>query len=286
MTNPKILYHYCPTAAFHSIVETRSIRLTSLSLSNDTMEGKLVEKIISELAKRDNLNSSIIERILNIVQSWVYLMDGLGFCLSENGDLLSQWRGYASDASGVSIGFSCEYLEWLSGETCKNLGASAFKLEKVFYERKRHEEEVWPTYHEIKKIIVEGDGATPGLNFDSKSNGEPEQEKKAYDRVRDHIIVLLITKLFLLKSSSFQEELEWRLLSHSTYFHDKNSAFRVLSDKVIPYRKYELIELVRKPIVEVVLGPKHLTPIKIIKDFLRCYGFGDVNVRKSEVTYR
>ena len=45
------------------------------------------------------------------------LVDGLGFCLSKKGDLLSQWRGYADDAFGVSIGFEKDYLKKLSMES-------------------------------------------------------------------------------------------------------------------------------------------------------------------------
>lgn len=32
-------------------------------------------------------------------------------CFSGNGDLLSQWRGYAKDGTGVAIGFKTKYLE-------------------------------------------------------------------------------------------------------------------------------------------------------------------------------
>lgn len=36
--------------------------------------------------------------------------EGLGFCLSERGDLLSQWRGYAAQGRGVSIAFRPIFL--------------------------------------------------------------------------------------------------------------------------------------------------------------------------------
>ncbi|MDP2064189.1 MAG: DUF2971 domain-containing protein, partial [Phaeovulum sp.] len=35
----------------------------------------------------------------------------LGFCLSEESDLLSQWRGYAQDGAGFSVSFSVEKLK-------------------------------------------------------------------------------------------------------------------------------------------------------------------------------
>ena len=46
-----ILYHYCSNIAFHSIIENRRIWLSSLSLSNDSMEGRIVAEILARMAK-------------------------------------------------------------------------------------------------------------------------------------------------------------------------------------------------------------------------------------------
>ena len=69
---------------------------------------------------------------------------GVGFCLSEEGDLLSQWRGYAADASGVVIGFSRNYLDWLcSSNLPDELGG--LNLHKVDYAASAHDSRVAPT---------------------------------------------------------------------------------------------------------------------------------------------
>ncbi|WP_454913808.1 hypothetical protein [Stutzerimonas chloritidismutans] len=49
------LYHYCSTGTFAAILQTQSIWLSSLTLSNDSMEGQLVKETIIRLAKEDNL---------------------------------------------------------------------------------------------------------------------------------------------------------------------------------------------------------------------------------------
>jgi hypothetical protein len=41
----------------------------------------------------------------------------VGFCLSEEGDLLSQWRGYADDGCGVAIGFESSFFSDLTEMT-------------------------------------------------------------------------------------------------------------------------------------------------------------------------
>jgi hypothetical protein len=118
------------------------------------MEGKLVARILAGIAEADGLDQSATQRLQKLVSGVEQLIDGLGFCLSEQGDLLSQWRGYADDATGVSIGFSKDYLERL-GETDQHGGKAGFTLNKVEYEREIQEGLLMPTYKEAKRYISE-----------------------------------------------------------------------------------------------------------------------------------
>lgn len=52
------------------------------------------------------------------------------FCLSEEADLLSQWRGYADDGRGVCIGFKKEALELYLKTKVEN---NSITLNKVLY---------------------------------------------------------------------------------------------------------------------------------------------------------
>jgi len=151
-----ILYHYCSTEAFHSIVTTHSIRLSSLSLSNDSMEGNMATDALVRLAKRDRLDAGTIQILRGKLD--LYINESVGFCLSEHRDQLSQWRGYAADANGVAIGFSREYLELLRDEynSSENGNDPGFTIEEVVYEQKEHEVKVLPLYEELKKAIDNG----------------------------------------------------------------------------------------------------------------------------------
>jgi hypothetical protein len=73
------LYHYCPNEAFHSIISKKEIRLSSLSLSNDYMEGKIVERAILNLAKKNNLTKEQLEVLQFAISKLSLLIDGLGF---------------------------------------------------------------------------------------------------------------------------------------------------------------------------------------------------------------
>jgi len=285
-----VLYHYCPTDAFHSIVENHAVWLSSLSLSNDTMEGKLVASIFARLAKRDGLDHATSQRLQEMLSFFEQIVDGLGFCLSEEGDLLSQWRGYAADATGISIGFSKQYLDLLAEES-HGQDTSGFTVMRVQYESQAHETEVGPTYDEAKRLIEAGAFKSPEIRhlIDLRTDQEVEQETKETEKARSVLaltMLMLFPKLFLLKSPAFREEKEWRLLSYFVRSAKEVSSYRTLGDRLIPYRSYQLLHLERQPVVEVVLGPKHLTPVRVIEDFLKQSGFGTVQVRRSEASYR
>ena len=284
------LYHYCSVSTFHSIIQSRSIRLSSLTLSNDTMEGKLVAKAITRLAERDGLGNKTILRLQELLTSLESLVDGLGFCLSEEGDLLSQWRGYAADATGVSIGFSHAYLQQFSASS-KNSGKPGFSLDRVKYTLAGHESKVEPIYQRMRKHIDNGAFSLVGLRglLDTRSETEIDEER---NRIKETFSKLLLTTLelfpllFHLKAYAFNEEKEWRLVSFFTGNENEECFYRTSSDRIIPCRSYDLISADQPVIKEVVLGPKRHTPPTIVKSFLKKNGFGDVTVRRSEASYR
>lgn len=82
------LFHYCSPAAFVEIITGKKIWLSSLKLSNDSMEGKLMKETFSRLFEKDQLDSSVAVILQDCLAYWEELFDGLGFCLSENADLL------------------------------------------------------------------------------------------------------------------------------------------------------------------------------------------------------
>jgi len=285
-----ILYHYCPTASFLAIVQSQSLWLSSLSLSNDTMEGKLVASAIARLAERDSLDRDSVRRLQDAIGVFEKIVDGLGFCLSEDGDLLSQWRGYAGDATGVAIGFSTEYLDWFS-KTSMSHDKPGFTLQKVEYEPSAHDSRVEPTYRQVKGLIDAGAFKTPSLLglLIGPTNQEAEQENTAIQKAHTQLsltLLSLFSELFRLKAVAFREEHEWRLLSHLVKGGEDACSHRVVHDRIVPFRKVELVGLERSPIAEVILGPKHGTPPKTVEDFLKQNHYGAVRVRRSEASYR
>lgn len=86
----KIKYHYAPLETVFKILETDSIRLTNSRFSNDESEEKML----------DSKNKKIKD----------YTADNYIFCVCDEGDQLSQWRGYCQNG-GAAIGLSVDNIK-------------------------------------------------------------------------------------------------------------------------------------------------------------------------------
>ncbi len=284
------LYHYCGTETFAAIVRSRSLWLSSLSLANDSLEGRLVSHALMRLAERDGLDAESREKLKTSLAYLEGMFDGLGFCLSADGDLLSQWRGYADDGRGVSVGFNREYLEKLS-ELSRGPKVSGFALVKVEYEPDAHETKIEPTYRELRRLIDEGAFKRRGLQslMDTRTKEEIAVEDERIEQRHRSLflqLLLLFPHLFELKSAAFSEEKEWRLLSMLTQTAGDSCLYRAKATRVVPYRSFELLALEIPAISDVILGPRHETPINIVEAMLKVSGFDGVRVRRSTASYR
>ena len=257
------------------------------------MEGKLVASALARLAERESLEyerGRLLPRGSGLFEETV---DGLGFCLSEQGDLLSQWRGYAGNATGVAIGFSKEYLERLANGERSEDNAGCI-LRQVEYDPSAHEARVEPTYRKVTQLFEDGTlkaGQRLGLIQIGGLTGQERVAAEIANRQQELVKVIpsllsLLLPLFLLKSPAFREEQEWRVLSMLTTDGEDACSHRFVNNSIVPYLTVKLVELERGPIVEVILGPKHDTPPGIVKNFLKMNGYDDVTVKKSEASYR
>ncbi|MGE5470116.1 MAG: DUF2971 domain-containing protein [Bacteroidota bacterium] len=284
------LYHYCSSEAFVSIVTSRTIWLSSLALSNDSKEGRLVRETLLRLAARDGLPVTDQTRLEDSLAFAERVFDGLGFCLSEAGDLLSQWRGYADDGRGVAIGFSKLYLTKL-GEQFRAQEEAGFNLYKVEYNQAEQEASITPAYRKLRSLIDDGAFRRQGQwsLLDDRTSEQIAAEDKETSKLYRSLLLQLISlfpKLYELKAEGFKEEREWRLVHLKTELPNGDYKFRSKADSVIPYKCFELPDLGCEAIREVIIGPKHSTPPQVLQYMLKQSGFGEVPTRESSVSYR
>lgn len=284
------LYHYCSATTAASILTRRSIWLSSLTLSNDSLEGRLVRETLVRLSNKDGLNATYRERLKESLSFAEQMFEGLGFCLSEEGDLLSQWRGYADDARGMAIGFSQQYLSKLA-ESSRGKGQPGFALYQVEYDRQKQESTLEPAYRELRRLIDAGAFRRRGQwsILDDRTPEQVAEDDKMTQSLFNSLLFKLVDlfpKLYELKSEGFREEREWRLVSMLVGTATESCSFRGVSNRIVPYREYDLLDLGLPPIREIVVGPKHATPVHVIKLMLQQSGFADVQIRSSAVSYR
>ena len=99
-----MIYHYCNTTVFESIIATKQIWLTDITKLNDRTEYQTGIELILEILKERGLEE----------QSWLQNIHAdklntnfsiLVGCFSQEGDVGSQWSSYGDNTKGLSIGF-------------------------------------------------------------------------------------------------------------------------------------------------------------------------------------
>lgn len=268
---PVTLHHYCSTETFMAIVASKTIRLSALSMSNDSEEGRLVLRLTEKLGELNRTDPAVIASLKSHWNEVVAANEGLGFCLSERSDLLSQWRGYAAQGRGVSIGFSTEFLERMSvtDESDEHFAT----LERVEYGEQQQLHEYEPTFRALANAIEEASGY---LQYGAVSISE---KLKA---ALNHKLRPWTRKIYAFKNDGFAEEREWRMLALLTGEEQAACNYRAIDDKIVAFRE---LRLDAPAIMNVTLGPKHVTPVDQVERMLLRHGIA-ATVTKSGLTYR
>lgn len=264
--NPEILYHYCSLETFLNIIKNRTIWLSDVTKSNDKQELRHLKSMAklqlltaqNEYLKRysetpgftydfkamESLNN-LAERIslMEIFSTWV-------FCLSEEPDLLSQWRGYADNAAGICIGFDFEYLNKIS--TLQPNPDVMFQLKRIKYEK------------------------TDTSNFYAKQI-DIENTPMDFDAFKDKCKTALYSSFSqapFYKNSSFSEEKEWRIsLTHlpseikelkknliipqelQEYMKFGECGYIAKQNKLVSHVELNISDI-KNAIKEIIIGPK------------------------------
>jgi hypothetical protein len=284
-----ILYHYCSNKNLLAILESHELWASELSMSNDRMEGRWIRTIFADLCNKKQINAHQQNQLLAHLDNLIAFFGATGFCLSEYGDVLSQWRGYADDGAGVSVGFSKDYLDGLNGAfQDKEYGVV---LHKVEYERDQQEKQLAPQFDNVMGWVEKGAlRSTVGSLLYQPSETEKKKIEDAFRHLTFEFLAMF-PLLYTLKNPAFSEEHEWRLLSYVTRMPNRiedgdlpKLNFIAKSDRIVPVRRIP-IEVDASPIAEVILGPRNVTPDNVISAALAKYGFKSVKVGRSTATY-
>lgn len=265
---PELLYYYCTSSTFLSIIKNSALWLTSISLSNDRMEGNWAIDLYLGLFKSADRSGFVGARAM--LQGMIDSRVALGMCFSSERDLLSQWRGYADGGRGICIAFDVNRLK--ASIALQREAFPKLRLRKVSYARTLAPETVKEIRGEFGAQIEQARMSGEGGHISMSKN----YENGGHDRETS-----VISGFFTIKNPAFKEEQEWRLLLVDYPSSVKALKFRQSNGLISPYIEIP-IEL--GVISSVSLGPLHPTPERDIERLLKSSGVA-IPVRKSTATY-
>jgi hypothetical protein len=214
------LYHYTTMSGLLGIVESKKLRATDIHYMNDANEFKHGLAILGEIVKvRAQTAAGTTKLFLETLPTRVAQFSNINLfaaSFTEDGDLLSQWRGY-SQGGGASIGFDTAQLKYLAS-------LAGFDLIKCIYN------------DELKREIA-GEFLDRKLGHLGKEAGI--DTRGAYFAANG-----LLWEYYQLaacfKDSAFSEENEWRLVSKIAANTNGAISFRATSSMLIPYLEIPL----------------------------------------------
>jgi hypothetical protein len=230
---PSILFHYTTPLGLLSISTSKKIWATDLRFLNDKKEIQhsldITHSIIKDFykvndtLKNTELNYEFIEFLrTNLGERWnpeVYVVS-----FTEEGDLLSQWRGYCA-TGGFSIGFDFKLLSKIA----KNYNSFLVPCVYDFKIQKQIVEELLVSYNKIYN---------ESLKYNSKNNPD-----ELANKISNEFIICLLAIAPMLKHESFKEEKEWRIVNiNLRRMPHVDIKFRANESNIIPYIEISLCQ--------------------------------------------
>lgn len=226
-----IVYHYCSLESLNSILKNRSLRLTNILKSNDSMEISWICRYYDAEFKRAYENASDLfrskissERLMGYVKLFTdefFNENHADFryyvtCFSYQNDLLSQWRGYADDGRGAAIGFDLDVLKEVVTVSPEISKPSIVSLHKISYSETEQREVVHQIVQElvdeIEKILQKEEQCRESI--EEKQDYEIEVLDKVMNCFEKKFLKLFQESVYM-KNPFFREESEIRLCEFS-----------------------------------------------------------------------
>lgn len=229
-TPTNILYHYTSLAGLMGILTSKALWASEIKYLNDAEELKYLGNITRTAILQRKGDDDATSEILRQFSEWTKHRLDSGHLLfvcsfTENGNLLSQWRGYCPHGKGVSLGFS-------PGRILTAASEQSFLVGKCIYDRATQDSVVSELISAVISLAVE---RGPTLQM------APSQ---SYNAVFEELELDLLRSAALLKNPAFREENEWRLVSpFHIRFIEAPIKYREGATMLIPYLDFSLLHV-------------------------------------------
>ena len=288
------LYHYSSPGGLLGMMESKSIWMSNIRYQNDSKEYSHISDVLINLIKEECPGLDREQEIISVKDNELFVPTIFTFSLTEEKDLLSQWRGYCPKG-GYCFSFDKTQLN----ELVKRFGLS---IQKCVYKE-----------DEQKKIIREEVIRFSPEDWEEMNSGRKE---KGWDFMygMKYLRNRLARLAPLLKHHAFAEEVEWRLVKdfdraspeirpleqHPAFRNSKVSEisnegqflkFREDMGMLVPYLSLPLVDLTDPyqsvKLSEIIIAPgtQHQLAKSSCEAMLSSWGV-DCPVNSSSVPYR
>lgn len=111
-----VLYHYCSTPTFLSVLEYGSLRFSDANMMNDAEEcrygyalferaANVLLEMVKDKPQLEGLTADFFDRVDAYLSPKQFNNHPVIACFSKDPDVLSQWRAYGQNGEGWAIGF-------------------------------------------------------------------------------------------------------------------------------------------------------------------------------------
>lgn len=317
----KLIYHYCDNQKMANILASKTLRMSDITKSNDYGEVKLFFPGILDALQDEYRNNPFTleferktdEEAFDRILQKEYDMLKNGFskgdisnfvvCFCEEGDVLSQWRGYANDGKGCSLGFSVDELR----DYC-NKYKDIITLEQVEYKALGEMDEI--ILDKAEKILIELKGMRKYIieNFPI-ANTDKKIDNMLMFYFHQMVVAVLMGSLKY-KDKTFSEEKEWRIYFKQQiykkpkhiYCNEKEEddlfwdntiqlirnkvEFNITDNDLIPFYPINIREISLNPIKKIIAGPKNKILSKDFLLYVTCKRLSDIKFEYSKIPYR
>lgn len=272
------IYHYCSVESFFSIIKSKTMWLSSAHNLNDYQEMSWFKNKLKERLLKETINKELLHHFfeaMELAEDTPYICS-----FSKNGDILSQWRAYANDGTGIAIGFNSNAFGLKKTDTPNNntFFINSSNLAEVVYDEKE------------QQSIIDNISSKAIQTINNNTDGDFE-----------HFIELTneINKIsYFCKNPAFSEEQEVRaiysppqlmsnIISELSNGIVSNVKYRTSLNNITPYVEIKFpLDNAVNPILNIFLGPKCRIDERDMIGFLRSEGYHDFIINKSSASYR
>lgn len=237
-----VLYHYTSIDAALKILPDRKLWASDVHYLNDASELQHARETLAREARTLLGGGEFDAGLLSQFSDWleIRVMDGhmlFVVCFSEDGDLLSQWRGYTPHGKGVSLGFSPSVLR-------SSAAAQSFRFGRCVYDLQAQRSVAAATVRAV---------ATAATAVGPSQDAHPHQ---SYHGVFASMEADILAIAALLKNDAFSAEREWRAVSLPIEgYVEGEMSFRPARTTLVPYVNFCFDDTAGSPLSRVVVGP-------------------------------